>query len=68
LSFFFDTEDKRDAILELLVRAGAELNMIDSSGFTPLHNCAFQTVFNNFTLSTLKILVESGASMTQTER
>lgn len=61
------SHDKRDAILELLVRAGAELNVIDSNGFTPLHNCAFQTVFNNFTLSTLKILVEAGASMTQTE-
>ncbi|XP_063422906.1 ankyrin repeat and protein kinase domain-containing protein 1-like [Mytilus trossulus] len=56
-------KEKRDQLMDLLVQSGAELNVVDAQGFTPLHTCAFQTALNNFALSTLKILVEAGAHL-----
>lgn len=62
------SHEKRDEVVQLLVKAGGELSRMDSRGFTPLHNCAFQTVFNNYSMSTLRLLVESGCLLTSSTR
>lgn len=61
-------KDGRDAILLMLIKSGAKLNVTDKDGYTPLHNCVMQSVLGNFSLSTMKILVQAGSSLCMEKR
>lgn len=68
LSLFPTDKDGRDAILLMLIKSGAKLNVTDKDGYTPLHNCVMQSVLGNFSLSTMKILVQAGSSFCMEKR
>lgn len=53
--------EARDEVVRTLIGGGAQLNVYNAEGYTPLHNCVFQTTLENFSLSTLKLLVMAGA-------
>ncbi|OWF47023.1 ankyrin repeat, PH and SEC7 domain containing protein secG-like isoform X2 [Mizuhopecten yessoensis] len=53
--------EARDGVVRMLIEGGAKLNVYNKEGYTPLHNCVFQTTLDNFSLSTLKLLVMAGA-------
>ncbi|KAK3085446.1 hypothetical protein FSP39_003451 [Pinctada imbricata] len=52
--------EDRDRLVGLLIQYGAELNVFDKDRYTPLHNCVFQTVLDNFSFSTMSLLVQAG--------
>ncbi|XP_078336560.1 uncharacterized protein LOC111133522 isoform X3 [Crassostrea virginica] len=54
-------KEVREAILSMLIKSGARLNVSDKDGYTPLHNCVMQSVLGNFSLSTMKLLVQAGS-------
>ena len=54
-----DNIDKANAIAEMLIKAGSNINVKDDDGDTPLH----YTIFNN-NLTVLKILLNEGADVT----
>ncbi|XP_033763768.1 ankyrin-3-like [Pecten maximus] len=53
--------ETRDEVVRALIEGGAKLNVYNMEGYTPLHNCVFQTTLDNFSLSTLKLIVMAGA-------
>ncbi|XP_060065720.1 ankyrin repeat, PH and SEC7 domain containing protein secG-like [Ylistrum balloti] len=53
--------EARDGVVHALIEGGAQLNVYNNEGYTPLHNCVFQTTLDNFSLSTLKLMIMAGA-------
>ncbi|XP_062567961.1 putative ankyrin repeat protein RF_0381 [Saccostrea cucullata] len=56
-------KEERDAILALLIKSGAKMNPMDRDGYTPLHSCVMQSVLGNFSLTTMKILIQAGSCL-----
>lgn len=52
--------EKRDRVVRMLIDAGADLNAVDSQGYTPLHTCAFQTALDNYSHTTMALLAQAG--------
>lgn len=62
-NLIFTDKERRDAILSLLIKTGAKMNVADRDGYTPLHSCVMQSVLGNFSLSTMELLVQAGSRL-----
>ncbi|KAL5011474.1 hypothetical protein ScPMuIL_010025 [Solemya velum] len=57
--------EDRDQIIKLLLDSGSLVNVRESQGSTPFQTCVLQSAVRNYSLSSMKLLVESGACLSE---
>ena len=57
----FSAGPDRNRMISLYLDADVEINVCNQTGYTALYDCVFQSIMDNFSLSSMKLLVQAGS-------